>query len=1002
MIHTKTQFGKLNGRKSECTGCTACMNICPRQAVSMLRNQEGFWEPYVDKGKCTECGLCERICHLKSKKQVKINSEPTFFAAISKDMDNVSNSSSGGVFYELCKAVLNQSGIIYGAVQMSVYEVVHQRETTLKGAKRFRRSKYLESNLSTCYKEIEQDLKSGEKVLFSGVGCQIAGLCSYLQKDYENLYTCEVVCHGIPSFLAYEKYLTERGRECGTAVCGINFRDKSRGWKKNSICEYFEDGTEAIKDSNTHLLHSLYLKGINMRTVCGDCIYARTPRTADITLADFWQYKGRLADVGHDKGISLIAVNNSKGRQLLGEIKETVYLEKADKNNVLESCRHMSSSPFLHRSQPVFMKMIQNTDFQFAARLCAGFGEVVEESELHKISNPTLQDILSIFWEDERETIYVPDKDGKLRGIITCGAFMQNCMEKEFWINDSYQKVLFSEHCAEEIEEIFKKYTRIRRIPVMSQEGFLLFEVRREGECSISCLKRMLGSIEPFLQLYCRGIEVYFVKRPDWLLDYHYTDAENERIERGFSFPKLSEDIEKNESFFRAVFKEKFSPEYVRKLRKIPQIIEVNGRYRHADYISEYINVTGGCRKTCGQPKEYRRLIHVYGRCGVFGYAVEDMDTMPSVLQRLFNQEGQKIRVVNHGLWGADNEKILHNLSADIAEGIIEPDDQVILYMDYLPCMNQIRNLHVHICDSTYSFHQFMKRKTVFYDRPGHMTAEGYQFMAEYIYKYIKRPAKPKTDHIAKQDLHMFLSYAEQVKNVEETEQDGSYIDGLEQYLSAVEKEIYIKGGFDSNMPLDRKTGAIVMNCNPFTKGHRYLIETSAKEVELLLVFVVEEDRSYFPFQERFRMVKEGTKDLKNVRVLSGGRFMISALTFPEYFIKEQAQEAEINPVMDVKIFAEQIAPRLNISVRFAGTEPWDKVTDQYNDMLRDILPNYGIEFREIERFEHKGRVVTATEVRKLLEQGKTERIKELVPESTYDCLKEQGYLKENIKDEII
>ena len=149
-------------------------------------------------------------------------------------------------------------------------------------------------------------------------------------------------------------------------------------------------------------------------------------------------------------------------------------------------------------------------------------------------------------------------------------------------------------------------------------------------------------------------------------------------------------------------------------------------------------------------------------------------------------------------------------------------------------------------------------------------------------------------------------------------------------------------------------------------------------------------------------MVKEGTKDLKNVRVLSGGRFMISALTFPEYFIKEQAQEAEINPAMDVKIFAEQIAPRLNISVRFAGTEPWDKVTDQYNDMLRDILPNYGIEFREIERFEHKGRVVTATEVRKLLEQGKTERIKELVPESTYDCLKEQGYLKENIKDEII
>lgn len=1002
MIYTKTQFRKLNGRKSDCTGCTACMNICPRQAIGMLRNQEGFWEPYVDKGKCTGCGLCENICHLKSKKTVKINSEPVYFAALSKDMDNVSSSSSGGVFYELCKAVLNQSGIIYGAEQTSVYEVMHQREITFEGAKRFRRSKYLESNLSSCYKKAEQDLKRGEKVLFSGVGCQIAGLYSYLQKDYGNLYTCEVVCHGMPSYLAYEKYLTERSRECGAVVCGINFRDKSRGWRKNSICEYFEDGTESIEDSNTHLLHSLYLKGINMRTVCGDCRYARTPRTADITLADFWQYKGRLADVGQDKGISLIAVNNRKGRQLLEEIKESVYLEKADKNNVLESCRHMCISPFLHKSQPVFMKLLQSTDFKFAARLCAGFGAVVGESELHKISNPGLQDILSVFWEDERETIYIPDKEGKLRGIITCGAFCKSCMEKELWINDNFQKVLLSENCVEEIQEIFNEYPRIRRIPVMSQEGFLLFEVRREGECFASCLKRMLRSIEPFLQLYCRGIEVYFVKRPDILQDYHYTDAEKERMEGGFSFPKSSEDTEKNESFFRTVFKEKFSPEYVRKLRGIPQIIEVNGRYRHVDCISEYINVAGGCRRTACQPKKYSRSVHMYGRCGVFGYAVEDTDTIPSALQRLFNKEGQRIRVVNHGLWGADNEKILCNLSADIAEGIIKPDDQVVLYMDYLPCMDQIRNLHLHINDSTYSFHQFMKNKIVFYDRPGHMTAEGYQYMAEYIYEYLKQSMQPQTDHIVKQDLHTLLSYARQVKNVEKTEQDDSYTDGLEQYLSAAEKEIYIKGGLNAKSFPDRKTGAIVMNCNPFTKGHRHLIETSAKEVELLLVFVVEEDRSYFPFQDRFRMVKEGTKDLENVQVLSGGRFMISALTFPEYFIKELVQEAEINPVMDVKIFAEQIAPRLNISIRFAGTEPLDKVTDQYNDTLREILPYYGIKFREIKRLAHKGRAVTATEVRKLLEQGKTERIKELVPESTYNCLKEQGYLEESIKDEII
>lgn len=986
----ETFLRRINDEKKDCTGCTACMNICPDKAIRMLRNEDGFWEPYADEKKCSGCGMCKKVCHLESHNLILNSDEPVYFAAFSKDRDNVEQSSSGGIFYEICKSIFNQSGIVYGAVQKSVYEVMHYRGITLEHAARFRRSKYLESNLDTSFKETEQDLIEGKKVLFSGVGCQIAGLYSYLQRDYENLYTCEVVCHGIPSYLVYRKYLAEKSRQCGAAICEINFRDKSLGWRGNSICECFESGRKDITLSNSHLLHVTYLKGMNMRKCCGFCQYAHIPRTADITLADFWQYKGKLAKKNTDTGISLIAVNNGKGRQLLREIEKSIYLEQVDKKYALESCRHMNHSPILHKNRPIFMKLIKKTSFHFAAEICTSFGAVIDESEVCKIQDVNPENILSVFWRDEREMIYILDKENKPQGIITCGNFIQNYMKEKEWVNSDFQKVVISEDCVEEIREIFEKYPVINRIPIIDQEGKLLFEVRREGIEPTSRLKDMLKSIKPFLQMGCRGIEMYFIKRPDLLQDYAYTAAEKEQIERELSFPVLSEDIETNEMLLRSLLKEKFSYTYLQELRKIPQIVEKNGRYQHIDQVSEYINVVNGCRKTFYQPKEYNHTIHMYGRCGVFGYAVEDADTMASALQHLLVKAGRKIRVVNHGLWGADNEKILHNLSLDIDEGVIKQNDQVVLYMDYLPYMEQIRNLNMHIYDSTCSFHKFIQNKTVFYDRPGHMTAEGYLYMADYIYGCMKQSERLQINKDERQDLYRFLSYAERTKEMDE--KNGSYNGELEEYLFEIEKKISFNGDCNKNICQNKKTGAIVMNCNPFTKGHRYLIEESAKEVDILLIFVLEEEQSFFSFQDRFRMVEEGTKDLENVYVFPGGKFMISALTFPEYFIKEQIQEAIINPIMDVQIFAKQIAPRLHISVRFAGTEPEDKVTDQYNDTLREILPCYGIQFREVKRLEQGGRTVTATEVRKRIVEGENEGLKELIPKSTYDYLEERGF----------
>jgi len=192
------------------------------------------------------------------------------------------------------------------------------------------------------------------------------------------------------------------------------------------------------------------------------------------------------------------------------------------------------------------------------------------------------------------------------------------------------------------------------------------------------------------------------------------------------------------------------------------------------------------------------------------------------------------------------------------------------------------------------------------------------------------------------------------------------------------------------NNKKDSEKSCIVMNANPFTKGHRYLIEQAARYSELLLVFVLESDRSFFPAKDRLNLVKEGCKDLSNVYVFSGGEYLISEATFPTYFLKEEENSGELYSLLDATLFAEKIAPLLNITKRFVGSEPLDNFTNLYNKTLKEVLPENNIELIELERLCVNNETVSAFRVRKLLkEKGVCEEIKELVPEVTYNYLKE-------------
>lgn len=179
--------------------------------------------------------------------------------------------------------------------------------------------------------------------------------------------------------------------------------------------------------------------------------------------------------------------------------------------------------------------------------------------------------------------------------------------------------------------------------------------------------------------------------------------------------------------------------------------------------------------------------------------------------------------------------------------------------------------------------------------------------------------------------------------------------------------------------------GAIVMNCNPFTLGHQALIRHAAERCGFLYVFVVEEDRSFFPFEDRIELVRRGTADLPNVCVCPSGPYMISAMTFPTYFLKDTEDPSVIQSALDVTVFGSRIAPPLGIKKRFAGTEPMDAVTKVYNETMERLLPEFGVAFCEVERVEEDGTPISASRVRTLLERcdGVTEEVRALVPPTT-------------------
>ena len=296
--------------KGNCCGCAACVWACPKRCIRLVGDEEGFLYPTVDETKCVECGKCLKVCPMRQASESK--APVGVYAAANPDEEVRLKSSSGGVFSLLAEYVIKQGGVVFGAAFNERLEVVHLYAETMEGLAAFRGSKYVQSRIGTSYQDAESFLKSGRKVLFSCTPCQIAGLKSYLGKEYPCLLTVDFVCHGVPSPGIFKEYLEAQP----SPVTWVNFRDKRSGWKNFSITLETSAGEKSEVFYNDEYMQG-FLSNVFLRPSCYRCRFRTGRSGSDITLGDFWGIDKLRPEIDDDKGLSLVIANNKDADSLL-------------------------------------------------------------------------------------------------------------------------------------------------------------------------------------------------------------------------------------------------------------------------------------------------------------------------------------------------------------------------------------------------------------------------------------------------------------------------------------------------------------------------------------------------------------------------------------------------------------------------------------------------------------------------------------------------------------
>lgn len=354
--------------KSQCCGCSACFSVCPQQCISMKKDEEGFFYPQVEKNLCVECGVCEKVCPvLHTKKGTLL---PQAYAFQIDDEASLYDCAAGGAFFAIGKKIIEQGGYVFGAAYDKDLVVRHMMARTVSELEPFRSSKYVQSDPSSCFKQVKGLLEEKKLVCYSGTPCQIAGLKAFLRKDYENLVTIDLVCKGVSSPEVFRQYISKMKTENGD-IQGVNFKRKTYGYHSSTMSVDFTNGGKYSRGGITDLMMRSFRANICLRPSCTECAFKTGERVSDLTLFDCWHYTELTGKKDNDKGHTSILVHSEKGAKLIELCKDIASVDLISAEEAIHYDGIMVNNRVKnHDKRKEFFVALNQNGFEAAVQKC--------------------------------------------------------------------------------------------------------------------------------------------------------------------------------------------------------------------------------------------------------------------------------------------------------------------------------------------------------------------------------------------------------------------------------------------------------------------------------------------------------------------------------------------------------------------------------------------------------------------------------------------------------
>lgn len=350
--------------KAECTGCGACRDMCPARAIHLCSDEEGFLYPQVDLEKCVKCGKCVKLCPVSGViKHQNRAQKISAYAVLTKNEETRKSSSSGGMFTEIATYILQNGGVVFGAAFDEAFKVTHIGIDKIDYLNKLRGSKYVQSEIGSTYTQAKAHLDAGRMVLFTGTPCQIGGLYNFLGKDYENLYTQDIVCHGVPSPLVWQEYIAYREIKSAAKLQNAFFRNKEYGWKLFSVQLGFANGAAYTHVLTEDLYMRSFLRNLTLRPSCYSCAFKSKQRPSDFTLADFWGIEKICPEMDDDKGTSLVILHSSKAHSIFKKIVNNLSYKEVDVEEAFEYNPAMLTSVPQNVDRAKFFDSLRSSGF---------------------------------------------------------------------------------------------------------------------------------------------------------------------------------------------------------------------------------------------------------------------------------------------------------------------------------------------------------------------------------------------------------------------------------------------------------------------------------------------------------------------------------------------------------------------------------------------------------------------------------------------------------------